>query len=177
MKRILVAVIVCFGALSVQAQTSPMKIGYADVEYILSQMPEAKQVEADLQAHNKQLQNQLQAKITEYQQKVQTYQQNAQTMIAEVRQDKEQELAQLEQNIQQFQQQAQLSLENKRSTLMEPLYTKLGNAIESVAKNNNYTHILNGQLGGVDIVLFAQDQYDVSDEVLKALGVTPQATE
>lgn len=175
MKRILIAVLVCFGALNVQAQSSPMKIGYADVEYILSQMPEARQVESELQAHSQQLQNQLQAKVKEYQNKVQAYQQNAPTMVDAVRQDTEQELAQIEQNIQQFQQQAQRSIETKRNTLMEPLYTKLGNAIETVAKANNYTHVLNGQLGGVDIVLYAVEEYDISDIVLKELGVTPQA--
>lgn len=174
MKKILIAILVCFGALGVQAQSTPMKIGYADVEYILTQMPEARQVESDLQAHNQQLQNQLQAKVKEYQNKVQAYQQNAPDMIPEVRQDTEQELAELEQKIQQFQQQAQRSIEQKRNTLMEPLYTKLGNAIEIVAKANNYSHILNGQLGGVDIVLYAVEEYDVSDDVLKEMGVTPQ---
>lgn len=174
MKKVLVAaVLVCFGALGVQAQNAPLKIGYADVEYIYSKMPEAKQVESELQAHNTQLQNQLQAKYKEFQEKLQVYQQQAPQMVDAVRQSTEEELAQMEQNIQKFQQQAQASLENKRTTLMEPVYTKLGNAIEAVATSNNYAYILSGQIGGMDIVLYAKPEYNVSDLVLKEMGITP----
>jgi outer membrane protein len=157
------------------AQTT-MKIGYADVDYILSQMPEAKQVESELQAHNTQLQNQLQAKYQEYQQKLQVYQQGAATMVDAVKSEKETELAQLEQRIQKFQQDAQTSMQKKTTTLMEPLYTKVGNNVEAVAKENGYTHILNGQVGGIDVVLYADEKYDISDLVLKKMGVTPAPT-
>ncbi len=156
----------------VQAQTD-MKIGYADVDYILSQMPELKQIESELQAHNTQLQNQLQAKYQEYQQKLQAYQQGAATMVDAVRTEKETELAQLEQRIQKFQQDAQTSMQKKSTTLMEPLYAKVGTNIEAVAKENGYTHILNGQIGGTDIVLFADEKFDISDLVLKKMGITP----
>ena len=37
-----------------------VKIGYTNAEYILGLLPEAKQIEADLTAYEKQLQNQLQ---------------------------------------------------------------------------------------------------------------------
>lgn len=155
-----------------QAQTA-LKIGYADVDYILSQMPEAKQVESELQAHNTQLQNQLQAKYQEYQQKLQAYQQSAPTMVDAIRQEKETELAQLEQRIQKFQQDAQTSIQKKSSSLMEPLYEKVGSTIETVAKENGYTYILNGQVGGIDVVLYADQKHDVSDLVLKKMGITP----
>lgn len=171
MKKVLFALFLGMGVLAANAQSAQMKIGYADVDYILTQMPEAKQVESDLQALNSQLQSQLQAKVQEYQQKLQSYQQSAATMNDVVRQDKESELMQLEQNIQKFQQNAQQSMEKKRATLMEPLYTKLGGAIEKVAKTNGYSHVLNGQLGGIDIVLYADQQFDVTNLVLKELGV------
>ncbi len=136
-------------------------------------MPEAKQVESELQAHNTQLQNQLQAKVQEFQQKMQTYQQGAATMVDAVRAEKETELTQLEQRIQKFQQDAQTSMQKKQLTLMEPLYAKVGTNIEAVAKENGYTHILNGQVGGIDVVLYSDEKYDVSDLVLKKMGITP----
>lgn len=176
MKKVLFALLFSVGAFAVQAQSSPMKVGYADVDFILSQMPEAKQVESELQTLNTQLQTQLQAKIQEYQQKLQAYQEGAATMADAIRADKEEELVSLEQNIQKFQQSAQQSIERKRNTLMEPLYTKLAGAIESVAKANNYTHVLNGQIGGIDIVLYATQEYDVSNLVLKEMGIAAPAT-
>ncbi|GAA0892490.1 hypothetical protein GCM10009122_21690 [Fulvivirga kasyanovii] len=163
-----------FGLAAVQAQ-SALKIAYADVDYILSQMPEAKQVESELKAHNTQLQNQLQAKYQEYQQKLQAYQQGAATMVDAIRQEKETELAQLEQRIQKFQQDAQSSMQKKSTDLMQPLYTKVGNNIEAVAKENGYAYVLNGQVGGIDVVLYADEKYDISDLVLKKMGITPSS--
>lgn len=173
-KLLLALVAVFITGFSVNAQTA-MKIGYADVDYILSQMPEAKQVESDLQALNTQLQNQLQAKVQEFQQKMQTYQQGAATMVDAVRAEKETELTQLEQRIQKFQQDAQTSMQKKQVTLMEPLYAKVGTNIEAVAKENGYTHILNGQVGGIDVVLYSDEKFDVSDLVLTKMGITPAA--
>ena len=50
------------------------KIGYTNLDYILSQVPEAKQVESDLQTYEKQLQTQLQAKYADYEKKLKEYQ-------------------------------------------------------------------------------------------------------
>lgn len=171
-KLLLTVIALTFGLAAAQAQTA-LKIAYADVDYILSQMPEAKQVEAELKAHNTQLQNQLQAKYQEYQEKLQAYQQGAATMVDAIRKEKETELAQLEQRIQKFQQDAQSSMQKKSTELMQPLYTKVGNNIEQVAKENGYSYVLNGQVGGIDVVLYADEKFDISDLVLKKMGVTP----
>ena len=169
----LVAVFACFAA---QAQTG-MKVGYADVDYILSQLPETKQIQADLEAHNTQLQNQLQSKYQEYQQKGATYQQGAASMIEAVRKEKEQELTDLGSRLQQFERDAQASLQKKQSDLMQPLFKKVGDTINSVATEQGYDFVLSGRVGGVDVVLFAKDEHDISDVVLKKLGITPVAPE
>ncbi len=54
------------------AQTTepPVKIGYTNVEYILSKLPEARQIEADLKAYEKLLEAQLESKYQEYQKKL-----------------------------------------------------------------------------------------------------------
>lgn len=171
MKRILIALLFSVGAFAVQAQTSQMKIGYVDVDQILAQMPEGKEIDSELRSLNTQLQNQLQAKIKEYQDKVQRLQEN--NPSGNLPEAQMNELAQMEQNIQQFQQSAQQSMERKRNELMEPVFAKIGNAIETVAKANGYTHVLNGNIGGMDIVLYARQDYEISNLVLKELGVTP----
>jgi outer membrane protein len=57
---------------------------------------------------------------------------------------------------------------------MEPVYKKVGKAIEDVAKENGYTFVLNQQIGGLDVILYGDEKNDVSDLVLKKLGVTPK---
>jgi outer membrane protein len=171
-KQLILAVVALFACISAQAQTG-MKIGYADVDYILSQLPETKQIQVDLEAHNSQLQNQLQSKYQEYQQKMTAYQQGATTMVDAVRKEKEQELVDLEKRFQQFQQDAQASLQKKQGDLMEPLFIKVGDMINTVANEDGYDYILSSGIGGVDIVLFAKDEHEISDKVLMKLGVTP----
>ena len=96
-------------------------------------------------------------------------------MLDAVRQNTERELTQLQENLQQLQQDAQVTIQNKQAELMEPVYNKVGKAIEDVAKENGYTFILNQQIGGLDVILYGDENNDVSNLVLKKLGVTPKA--
>ena len=52
--------------ISIGAIGQDIKIGYTNVEYILSFLPETKQVQSEVQAYGTQLQNQLQSKIKLY---------------------------------------------------------------------------------------------------------------
>jgi outer membrane protein len=171
--------LVSFGSLAQtpeQVGTS-QKIGYADWEYVFSKMPESKQIDTQMKTHSSQLEAQLKAKYTEYQTKLKDYQDKASTMLDAVRKDKETELTQLQENIQKFQQDAQSSISKKQSDLMGPVFDKIGKAIEDVAKENGYIFIINPQLvGGGDILLYSDEKYNISDLVLKKLGVAPVAS-
>ena len=162
-------------AVSAEAQDTALKIGYTNAEYILSNMPEAKQIEAELKDYEKQLSTQLQSKSTDFDTKVQEYQRSAENMIPEVRADKERELQSLQQSIQKFQQDAQTSLQRKQGELLQPAFDKIQTAIDEVAKANDYTHIFNsGQPEvGLNILLYGRDEDNISDLVLKQLGIEP----
>jgi outer membrane protein len=150
-----------------QAQTAT-KVGYADVDYIFSQMPEAKQIEAELKSMEAQLKGQIEAKIKKFQTELADYQKNGAAMIDAVRQNTERELTQQQQNIEKLQQDAQTTIQNKNTQMMTPVYDKVGKAIEAVAKENGFSFILNQQIGG----LYGDDKMDISDLVLKHMGVT-----
>lgn len=158
---------------SLQAQD--LKIGYTNAEYVLSLLPEAKQVEADLKAYETQLQNQLQAKYQEFQTKAADYQQNAASMIEAVRADRERELQGLQENIQKFQADAETSLLQKRNQLLAPLVEKVGTAIKDVAEENAYTHIFSSGAAGLDVLLYANEDYNVTNLILAKLGIDPPA--
>lgn len=158
---------------SLQAQD--LKIGYTNAEYVLSLLPEAKQVEADLKAYESQLQNQLQAKYQEFQTKAADYQQNAASMIEAVRADRERELQGLQEGIQKFQAEAETSLLQKRNQLLEPLVEKVGNAIKDVAEENQFTHVFSSGAAGLDVLLYADEKYNVTNLILAKLGIDPPA--
>ena len=168
--------IFAFGLFAVAANAQTLnasKVGYADVDYIFSQMPEFKQIDAELTTLQNQLKKNLETKGAEFQRKLTEYQQNAEKMLDAVRQNTERELQQLQANLQKLQEDAQTEIQKKQNTLMEPVYGKVGKTIEEVAKENGFTFILNQQIGGLDVILYGDPANDISDLVLKKIGITP----
>ena len=174
-KSILFAVVLSAFSLGANAQGVVMKLGYTNVEYILSQMPEAKQVDSELKAYETQLQNQLQSKGTELQNKVQEYQQGAATMTEIIRADREAELQSLNQRFEAFQREAQQSMQTKQAELFAPLFTKVGEAVKAVRTENGFDIIFSTGGAGGEVLLDADEKYDISDLVFKKLGITPPA--
>lgn len=176
MKTRLLGVIVALCAIgfSVKAQEA-LKIGYTNGDYILSLMPQAKQIDAELKAYEKQLQNQLQAKYTDLQTKMGDYQKNAASWDELIRTDKEQEIQNLQQSVQEFQVKAEQSMANKRNQLLKPVYEQISNAIDAAAKENGYTHVFSAGTPGFDVLLYAREEDDISNLILGKLGITPPA--
>ena len=173
----LAAVLLTAGTLaatSAQAQ-APLKIGYTDVQYVLAQMPESKQIESELKTYNTQLEAQLKSKYAEYQAKGEAYQKASGTMTDVVKADKEKELQGLQQSIQEFQQSAQQSAQQKQQTLLKPALDKLQKNIDAVAVENGFTYVFNSDGGGSPLLLHAPKDGDISDLVLKKMGITPGA--
>ena len=169
-KLVLLAVLGMLATVSHAQTASATKIGYADIDYIFTQMPESKQIDSELKSLQTQLKNQIDGKYQEFQKKLQDYNANLNNMIDAVKANTERELQQMQQNIEKLQQDAQVTVQNKNTALMEPVFTKVGKAIEDVAKENGYTFILSQQLGGLDVILYGDDKNDVSDLVLKKWG-------
>ena len=174
MRKLVLLLVLGLGAHLSQAQTASVKIGYADVDYIFGQLPESKAIEAELKSTQAQLKNQIDAKYQDFQKKLADYNANLNTMLDAVRQNTERELQQMQQNIEKLQADAQTTIQTKQTQLMDPVYKKVGKGIEDVAKENGFTFILNQQIGGLDVILYGDEKMDVSDLVLKKLGVTPK---
>ncbi len=177
MRKLVLFLVLGFGMFSSYAQTASVKIGYADVDYIFSQLPEMKQIDAELKSTQNVLKTQIDTKYQDFQKKVADYQANLNTMLEAVRQNTERELQQMQQNIEKLQADAQTTIQTKQTQLMDPVYKKIGKGIDDVAKENGFTFILNQQIGGLDVILYGDEKLDVSDLVLKKLGVTPKPAE
>ncbi len=158
------------------AQTPALKIGYTNMDYILTQLPEYKTIESEINSYQKQLETQLNSKYQEYQSKLDDYQQKVQagTITAQDRQTREQELSDLQQSIQKFQSDADTSLQKKSADLLQPAYDKIMKAVHDVAVEKGYTHVFSNAAGNVPILLYGDQKFDITDDVLRKLGVTPQ---
>lgn len=168
--------------LQVQAQNEPQKIGTANIEYILSNLPEIKQLEADIKVYENQLRAQLDSKTTEYQRKLEEYQRGVESnmLLPSIRADKEKELMSMQQSIQDFERSAQEDLQSKSMSMLDPIMAKVQASIDKVAAANNYTYIITTHVdyGGTAIILYSKykDANDISILVLRDLGVNISAT-
>jgi len=148
------------------------KMGYAETDYIMSQLPEFKKMDSELSSHYSQLQNEMKVKSDEFQAKVKSFQTLPASTPAVIRADKEKELATLKQALEKFKSEAQSSFQKKQSELLDPIYKKIGDAIEQVARENGYSFIINPRTASEgQIVLSYDERYNISDLVLKKLGV------
>ncbi len=163
-----------FFAPSAQAQ-APLKIGYTSVEYVLSQMPESKQIESDLKAYGSQLEAQLKSKQTAFQTKLDAYQKGGAAMTPVVKADTEKELQTMQQGLQEFSTTAQQSMQQKQQALLRPVLDKIQKTIDAVAVENGYTYVLNSDSGSNPVLLHGPKDGDVSDIILKKMGITPTA--
>jgi outer membrane protein len=152
-------------------QSPPLKIGYTNVEYLLGFLPEAKIIASEYASFEKQLNNQLGDKLEELQKQAQAFQQGQGAMTEEVSNKKKLELQQLQKKLERLELESQEKLYNKRNDLLQPVYEKITKVIKQVAQEHGYTHILNTNLGGLSVLLYVDEEHNISDLVLKKLGI------
>jgi outer membrane protein len=166
--KFLIPVVSSVLMLSQQGVSQNTKIGHINSSEILSLMPESKTADAELQKFGQSLESQLKTMGAEYQTKLQDYQSKESLMADAIKQTKEKEILDLQGRIQEFQQSAQESIQRKKEELYTPILKKAEDAINSVAKENGYTYILDSSLG---VVLYKLDNDDIGNLVKKKLGL------
>lgn len=171
MKKILFFILVlCGGALSSQAQ----KFGYIDSEYILRHMPEYAEAQQQLDAMSEQWQKDIERRQAEIEQLYKAYQSEQVLLTPEMRQKREEEIVGKEQELREYQRGRfgyEGALYQKRKELVKPIQDKIYKAVEEVAREGLYAVIFDrtSEL----IMLYADERFDKSDDVLEALGLNP----
>jgi outer membrane protein len=113
------------------------KFGKVNTQTIMQALPDVAKANGELEALQKQKDNELKAMQEEFQRKADEYQKGASTMNATAKQQKETELQGLQQKIQQAYQDGQQELQKKSNELMQPIVAKVRAAIDAVGKAGN----------------------------------------
>lgn len=172
------------GGLSAQAQAQatttastagPLKLGYTNIDYILAQTPEAKDIQNQLTIQRTQSENELKRMQKELEDKYAAYEKGAAQMSDVIRKDRETELQSLQTRIQEFGRTAEQSLQAKYQQLVNPVVQKIQKAIDATAKENGYTYVFNLDAGAntIPILLVAPEDNNITELVLKKLGIDP----
>lgn len=170
MKKFVAFSVLCFLMLGFSTAFAQQKIGYFDLNYVLPQLPDFKVAQSELQSYQSKLEEDFKAKQQELQTKYQKYLNEGASMPDPTRQALEKEIGSLQEQLQEFQASAAESIQKKENALLAPIYKKIEEAIVAVAKENGYTYILRREA-----LLYEPEDGtgDISDLVLKKLGVTP----
>lgn len=140
----LVLMLLMFAPLATFAQ---QKFGHINAQEVMSQMPEFIKARGEMEAKAKQYENDLKAMQDELQRKSQEYDKNKLTMNATKQQETETELNNLYQKYQQALQDNQQSLAKEQQDKMQPITTKLVNAIKAVGQAGGYVYIMDTSAG------------------------------
>ena len=156
------------------AVMAQVKIGYTNVEAIIANMPDSKNVQKQLETYEKKLSANLKIKDDYVKQKYQEYMDLRErgTMAADEQQRREAELLKLDEEVQKMAADAEESLLTKQMELMEPVLEKVQNAINAVAKAQGFTYILNQTTSaGVSTILYGPEENDITKAVFATMGV------
>jgi outer membrane protein len=164
----LILIILCFvSTTTLFAQ----KFASVDTEYILSNMPEYKQAQKELDDMAVQWQKEVEAKFQIVDRLYKAFQAESVLLPEELKTKKENEIIAAEKEAKDMQKQRfgnTGDLSKKRSELVKPIQDKVYNAIEKIAQEKNYSMIFDKSSGAT--ILYADAKTDVSDLVLAELG-------
>lgn len=146
---------------------SQVKLGHINSQEILSLMPEMKEAEQSITAYRSQLEQRMVALQTEYQNKVTAFEGLDMNTPQSTVEDMRNEIMGLQQRIQEFQATAEQDLISRNEQVLQPLLTKVQDAINEVGTENSFTYIFDLSTG---TVVFQNGQ-DISAMVKSKLGI------
>ena len=157
MKKIILMLMLC-APMTMFAQ----KFGKVNTQTIMNTLPDVAKANGELEALRKQKENEMKGMQDELTRKGEEYEKTKSTMNATKQKETEAELQTLYQKIQD----AQKEISEKSNELMEPIITKVRNAINAVGKAGGYTYIFEeGQA-----VYTGETVKDVTAEVQAKIG-------
>lgn len=167
MKKYLIVLLLTVLSLGGYAQ----KYACVDTEYILSNVPEYRQAQKELEEVSVQWQKEVEVKFQAVDRLYKAFQAEAVILPADLKAQKENEIIAAEKEAKNLQKQRfgnDGDLAKKRSELVKPIQDRIYNAIEKVAQEKNYSVVFD-KAGGATI-LYVDNKTDISDLVLAELG-------
>lgn len=165
-KTAFLTVVIALFAVSASGQAA--KFGHVNSQYIIQLMPEYDSISKILAALDSTYNSQLEILQVEINKKIESYTQD--TMSPDlVKEVKAQEIQELQGRAQAFQQRASEDLQQRPGQLMRPLYTKIIDAINELAEDNDLIYVFDVSQGNPLYV--SEKSMDLVPEILKKFNI------
>jgi outer membrane protein len=174
-KIILIATIICTFGLGVSAQ----KYAFVNTDYILGNIPEYADAQAQLDELSVQWQKEIEVKFAEIDKMYKNFQNEAVLLPEDMKKKREDDIIKKEKEGKDLQKKRfgkDGDLFKKRQELIKPIQEKVYNAIEEISNADNYAIVFDKASNAT--LIFTNAKYDISEQVLDKLGYTykPQQT-
>ncbi len=170
MKKIflLAAIIFTFGF-----GTSAQKFAYVNTDYILDNIPEYADAQAQLDELSIQWQKEIEVKFAEIDKMYKNFQNEAVLLPEDMKKKREDDIIRKEKEGKDLQKKRfgkEGDLFKKRQELIKPIQEKVYNAIEEIATAENYAVVYDKASNAT--LIYTNPKFDISEQVLDKLGYT-----
>lgn len=174
----LLAVLVALAFIVVPgAHAQSGKIGWVDLDRILSEYKEFKEAENLFQRDAQVWEANFDSLQTEYLNKLDDYRKQRLILTDDTRKARETELAAMEQNLMQTKAKFESDAEKRRAELTAPILKKIQDVVQRVAVGEDFDYVLNGSqnylsAAGIQFspIMYAKDKLDLTDRVFEELA-------
>ena len=172
MKNLILALLAVFG---IAFASSAQKYGYFDSEFILNNIPEYKEAKDRLDKLAERWTKEIEERYEVIKQKKENFLREEDLLPAEEKAKRKEEIERLELEAMEMQK-LRFGVNGdyfqKRQELIKPIQDKIYEAMQAVASKRNYSFIFDK--ANQSNLVFADSKFDISDEVLKEMGITPK---
>lgn len=169
MKKLLAIVLIAFMTLPVFGQ----KYAYIDSEYILSNMPDYVEAQAELDRIAAEWQKEIEKQFSSIDSMYKKYQVEAITLPDNMKKRREDAIIAAEQSAKDLQKKRfgkDGDLFKKREELVKPIQDRVFTAIDEYAKEKGYAFVFD--VAGAMTIIYADPKWDINDQIMQKLGIT-----
>lgn len=170
MKKLLLTLTLFVG---LSAISLAQRFAYVDTDYVLGKMPQYQQAQKQLDQYAEAWQREIDQKMKEVSQLYNKFQAEKFLLTEDMKRQREDEIVKKDDEAQDLQRQRfgfEGDLFKKRQELVQPIQDLVYDAVQKIARNRGYDFIFDKASGGATL-LFTNTQYDLSDQVLRELGL------
>jgi outer membrane protein len=169
----MVAALILFaGSIRAEADTV-LKIGVIDLQKCIQQSEAGKKASKGLQEKADRIKKDLDARREELKKLTEEYSKKSALMSDEARREKEKELIRKDEDLRELVRKKEEEMRKEEYNAMQPLLSDLFEVTKKLAKDENFTLILEAKSG---VVYFSKPVEDITDKVIK-LANTPKPAE
>lgn len=165
LKKILIAAALVVLPMGAMAQ----KFAHFDASEVITAMDDYKKAVSDLEAKQKEYEDEINKTGEELNKKIEEYQANVDSLPKNIAERRYQEIMDMQNRLQQFQQEASNSLQQAQQDAMTPIYQKVNTALQEVGKAGAYTYVFD--ISSTSIPYIGSDSKDVTSDIKTKLGI------